>query len=175
MWVQCVFVPYAYLFVHYWFIHFEVLLLPDGLMALFWFIFPMFFVCMWFFVGFVVPDVAFSSVCLSGGLNQFFFALLVADPGVPRNSAGLEKNGKKLVVTLNDFKNIGENISKGTPWKQCCGRNVINSRVNFRFAHCGLVVLTVWPQSFKNIYFPPIVYYNFPILLPASNSIRNVC
>ncbi|MFS7979129.1 hypothetical protein Hanom_Chr10g00923771 [Helianthus anomalus] len=33
--------------------------------------------------------------------------------------------------------------------------------VNFRFAPCGLVVLTVLPQSFKNGHFPPIVYYVF--------------
>ncbi|MFS7982449.1 hypothetical protein Hanom_Chr10g00963051 [Helianthus anomalus] len=52
---------------------------------------------------------------------------------------------------------------------------MIKKGVNFRFAPCGLVTLTVLPQTFKNSHFPPIVCYDFSILLPASNSIQIVC
>ncbi|MFS8023405.1 hypothetical protein Hanom_Chr16g01451101 [Helianthus anomalus] len=34
-------------------------------------------------------------------------------------------------------------------------------RVNFRLALCGLFVLMVLPQLFKNNHFPPIIYYVF--------------
>ncbi|MFS7914990.1 hypothetical protein Hanom_Chr02g00160011 [Helianthus anomalus] len=45
-------------------------------------------------------------------------------------------------------------------------------RVNFRFAPCGLVTLTVLTQTFKNGHFPPIVCYGFPILLPAGSKME---
>ncbi|MFS7982494.1 hypothetical protein Hanom_Chr10g00963601 [Helianthus anomalus] len=57
----------------------------------------------------------------------------------------------------------------------CNSIRKIEVRVNFRFAPCGLVTLTVLPQTFKNNHFPPIVCYGFSILLPASNSIQIVC
>ncbi|KAJ0619968.1 hypothetical protein HanOQP8_Chr02g0081981 [Helianthus annuus] len=46
-------------------------------------------------------------------------------------------------------------------------------KVNFRFIPCGLVVLTVLPQSFKNRHFLPTVYYVYSILLDSLNSVKS--
>ncbi|MFS7916059.1 putative rasGAP protein [Helianthus anomalus] len=58
-------------------------------------------------------------------------------------------------------------------WLKVGPTRIHNSdRVNFRFALCGLVTLTVLPQTFKNSHFPPIVYYDFSILLLAGSKMK---
>ncbi|MFS8020502.1 hypothetical protein Hanom_Chr16g01416331 [Helianthus anomalus] len=42
-------------------------------------------------------------------------------------------------------------------------------RVNFRFAPCGLVTLTVLPQTFKNSHFTPRYFGFVASLLPAGS------
>ncbi|MFS7960552.1 hypothetical protein Hanom_Chr08g00704411 [Helianthus anomalus] len=49
---------------------------------------------------------------------------------------------------------------------------IILQRVNFRFAPCGLVTLTILPQTFKNSHFRPIVCYGFSILLPTGSKME---